>query len=137
MSERIEKIEEIDGSKIDGSEHDWARFDGHVVVTDKQRIMLGISNGQSCCEQTGYFWCNEKPEDFVGAELLGVTLTDKELNTELFKSGCNDFYEGGVMFVNFETDRGVLQFVAYNSHNGYYGHEAIVSSEQLTHSETL
>ena len=41
------------------------------------------------------------------------------------------------MFVDIVTDRGVLQFVAYNIHNGYYGHEAKVISTQLEHNETL
>lgn len=41
------------------------------------------------------------------------------------------------MFVDLITDRGVLQFVAYNEQNGYYGHLAKVESRQLTHEETL
>ena len=45
--------------------------------------------------------------------------------------------EGGVMFVNLETDMGTLQFVAYNEHNGYYGHEAKVQCTKLTHAEHL
>jgi len=31
----------------------------------------------------------------------------------------------------------ILQFVAYNCHNGYYGHDALVQSEQLNYSECL
>ena len=41
------------------------------------------------------------------------------------------------MFVNLETNKGTLQFVAYNEHSGYYGHEAKVQCTQLMHSETL
>ena len=41
------------------------------------------------------------------------------------------------MFVNVETDKGLLQFVAYNEHNGYYGHEACVISKHLNESEYL
>jgi len=41
------------------------------------------------------------------------------------------------MFVDLKTDRGKLQFVAYNEHNGYYGHEAEVICNQLNHSEVL
>jgi len=26
------------------------------------------------------------------------------------------------MFINIDTSEGLLQFAAYNSHNGYYGH---------------
>ena len=28
------------------------------------------------------------------------------------------------MFVNINTSNGLLQFAAYNNHNGYYGHNA-------------
>jgi hypothetical protein len=45
--------------------------------------------------------------------------------------------EDNAMFVNVETDRGTLQFVLYNSHNGYYGHKARVVSEQLKREEYL
>ncbi|MEL3959481.1 hypothetical protein NST17_20225 [Caldifermentibacillus hisashii] len=41
------------------------------------------------------------------------------------------------MFVDIITSNGTLQFVAYNEHNGYYGHEAKVISTQIEHSEFL
>ncbi len=44
---------------------------------------------------------------------------------------------GGAMFVHLETSEGLLQFVAYNSHNGYYGHDAVLVSKQLNHEEGL
>lgn len=106
---------------------------GYEVITNKQSIKLVIDNYQSCCEDWGYFWSNDKPDDFVGAKVLGVSITDTALNTEKVP----DVYEGGVMFVNIDTDRGILQFVAYNNHNGYYGHDAKVECLQLTHEEIL
>lgn len=108
-----------------------------MVITDKQTIKLEIGMEPGCCEVTGYFWCNENPSDFNGSSLLGVSITDKELNTAIFNRESGGFSEGGVMFVNLETDKGLLQFVAYNWHNGYYGHTAKVSSKQLTFEENL
>jgi hypothetical protein len=111
---------------------------GYEVVTTEQSIKLLIGSYQNCCERWGYFWCNEKPSDFVGAEVRGVSLTDTALSTKALEA--NDAHavdDGDVMFVNIETDRGVLQFVAYNSHNGYYGHEARVECRQLKHTEHL
>lgn len=113
---------------------------GFEVVTDKQSIKLYIDNDLLCCEEWGYFWCNDNPQDFIGAELRRVSLTDADLNEVQMKANeldLNDEFEGGVMFVNLETDRGTLQFVAYNEHNGYYGHEARVQCTQLTHTERL
>lgn len=106
---------------------------GFEVVTTKQTIKLAINNHQDCCEDWGFFWSNDIPNDFIGAHVRGVSITDTALNTEKVP----DVYEGGVMFVNIDTDLGVLQFVAYNSHNGYYGHTAKVECEQLKHEETL
>lgn len=115
---------------------------GFEVVTDKQSIKLYIDNDSLCCEQWGYFWCNDNPQDFIGSELLGVSLTDTALNeAEINANGHlnpdDRYFEGGIMFVNLETSEGTLQFVAYNEHNGFYGHAATVECTQITHSETL
>lgn len=116
-------------------------FEGFEVLTDKQQIRMKISSGQSCCEQFGYFSCNDDVNDFVGANLLDVRLVDQALSTvEMTNEGINvndKYFEGGLMFVNLETDRGTLQFVLYNMHNGYYSHEARVESTQLNCQEFL
>lgn len=108
-------------------------FDGYVIETTKQTIKLGIGNEQSCCESWGYFMSEDDVQSFVGTTLLDIKLTDTALNTV---QKCS-VYDGGIMFVDLITDNGVLQFVAYNEHNGYYGHTAIVLSEQLMNEETL
>ena len=114
---------------------------GFEVVTTEQRIKLFIDNDSQCCENWGYFWCNDNPQDFIGAELREVRLTDTALIEAQMKANNLDpndkWFEGGVMFVNLETDMGTLQFVAYNQHNGYYGHEAKVQCTKLTHAEHL
>jgi hypothetical protein len=136
MSEKITEIR--DASHTEVASVEFSRFDGYEVVTTEQTIRLLIDNSQSCCETWGYFWCNDNPQEFVGAEVRGVSVTDTALNTKkLDEKDCNDRDEGGIMFVNIDTDRGVLQFVAYNSHNGYYGHVACVECKQLTCSEGL
>lgn len=130
--ETIESITAVENVKMQ-PDAEWRDFDGYEVKTSKQVIKLGISNGQSCCESWGHFWMNDKPDDFVGAEVTAVTLTDTALKTEK----APEVYDGGIMFVNIETNRGTLQFTAYNAHNGYYGHEAVVICQQLEHSECL
>ena len=119
----------------------YSGVSGFEVVTDKQSIKLFIDNSQSCCENWGYFFCNDDPQQFIGSDLREVVLTDTALNEAQMKANelnPNDkLFEGGVMFVNLETSNGTLQFVAYNEHNGYYGHNAKVVSTQLTHEGTL
>ena len=134
----MEKIVEIKDYK---AKEGYGNVAGFEVLTTDQSIKLYIDNESSCCEKWGYFWCNDNPQDFIGAELRSVSLTDTALNEAQMKANDlnpNDkWFEGGVMFVNLETDKGTLQFVAYNKHNGYYGHEAKVQCTQLTHAEKL
>lgn len=114
---------------------------GFEVVTTQQTIRLLIDNDSSCCETWGIFWCNDEPAGFVGAKLRGVSLADAALNEAQMKVNdldpSDERFDGGVMFVNIDTDRGVLQFVAYNQRNGYVGHKATIHSRQLTHAEVL
>lgn len=130
MTEKILRIEE---TSFPDKDRDYISYDGFIIITDKQSIKLGIDNGQSCCENWGYFMTNDDLGEFIGAEVMGVSIVDECLK----KEKAPDIYEGGVMFVNIETSNGTLQFTAFNSHNGYYGHTALVVSEQLVHEERL
>lgn len=132
MNELIEEITEIKNE----SGHDGYGHDGYIVKTDKQSIDLFIDNGQCCCEDWGYFMSEDSLDNYIGARLLGVSVTDPALES-VDLDERTEVYEGGVMFVTFKTDRGTFQFVAYNEHNGYYSHEAGVISMGLTHSEYL
>ena len=134
--ERIEQIREYRGRG------DWRIEAGFQIVTNKQTITLAIDDEASCCESWGYFLTEDDTEKFIGAELRGVKITDTNRSTRQFFTGWDhehDFNDpnhiglddGEVMFVDIQTDRGPLQFVAYNAHNGYYGHTARVSSRQL------
>jgi hypothetical protein len=125
----VETIKEI-------KEFETKSFSGFEIITNKQKITLGIDNIQDCCESWGYFMSNDNIKDFIGKKLTGIKITDLALNTKKVEE-IGDLESGGMMFVDIETNLGVLQFVAYNSHNGYYGHEARVESKQLNHSENL
>ena len=131
---KIKSIEETSWSELSIWPYS-ASYDGFVVtLEDDKQLKLGISNGQSCCEHWGYIISEDSLSQFVGAEYHGVEVVNEKLATvEL-----NGVYEGSCMFVNILTSGGVLQFVAYNEHNGYYGHEAVVVEDgTTTHSESL
>jgi hypothetical protein len=125
----VEKILEIE-------EGSWDDFDGFRIKTNKQLIELSISSGQCCCETYGYFMTNDKTSDFIGAKILDIQIVDESLNQQKMDDIIK-IYEGGTMFVNIITNKGVLQFTAYNEHNGYYGHQAKVQSTQLNYGTTL
>ena len=126
----------IRGIVFVAEENDW-EHEGVIIKTSKQQIKLGIDNEQICCEEFGYFMSEDDPDVFIGAVLKSITITDTELKTYEILKDKEFEYGGGVMFVNIETDKGILQFVAYNAHLGYYGHSACVISNQLNHIETL
>lgn len=113
----------------------WGRFDGYVItLEDDSLVQMGIRNHQNCCEDWGYLISEDDLSEFIGAEFLSVEVTD----TKLAHVEMRNIYEGSCMFVNINTSKGLLQFVAYNEHNGYYGHEAVVVVNGTTqHSETL
>lgn len=130
-----EIILEIKETTEDGSSYGCK--EGFCVKTTKQEVLLLIDSYQSCCESFGYFMVDESDDitRFIGAALLDIRLTDdflKPVDMEI-----NTSYGGGIMFVDLVTDRGVLQFIAYNEHNGYYGHSAVVKSTQLETEEYL
>jgi hypothetical protein len=117
----LEKILKIQETSFDGK-------DGFVITTDQQEIKLGIDNGQCCCEEWGYFMSEDDLSEFIGSNLISVQV----VSTALKKwDVIENIYDGDVMFVNIQTSNGLLQFVAYNEHNGYYGHEACVISKQV------
>lgn len=135
--EMIVSIEEITGI---------SKYGGVLITTTDQVIELLIDDSQRCCEDVGYFLTEDRVENFIGAELIDLRLTDDELAEvlmETFDMGTLDGsigerrFEGGLMFVDIVTDRGVLQFVAYNEHNGHYGHDVSVRSKQLKYYDTL
>lgn len=151
MTEIIQSITEIETTRPSSLHKDHENsYDGHRIITNEQEINLIITSEQSCCEVWGYFFCNDDLAEFIGAELYSITLADAACNTETFwerAPGAHDHkamrrefgsdHDEKLMFVNLETDRGTLQFVAYNAHNGCYGHTARVESKQLTHTEGL
>lgn len=131
----MEKIIKIEEATFKKGKDDWSSYDGYLIATDKQIIKMGICNGQNCCENWGYFMSNDNIKEFEEAAMTDITITDTCLNVKKLKDA--ELYEPNLMFVNINTDKGLLQFVAYNSHNGYYGHDAVVISEQLNHEERL
>jgi len=81
---------------------------------------------------------------FVGAALLDISVVDEDRLSKSILSKLKqetsfqgDYDETATIFINLETDRGTLQFVAYNEHNGYYGHDVRITSKQFSTTVTL
>lgn len=137
--ETIVAIEEYRGPQPNG----YGQEAGFIIKTNKQDIVLAIDDESCCCESWGYFLTEDDTSKFIGRKLLGIEVTDLNRSGREIATGYGGgrdaicLYDGDVMFVDIRTSIGILQFVAYNSHNGYYGHSARVSSTQLDHSTYL
>lgn len=130
---KIKTIEETSWSRSASS---WSGYDGFIITfADDTQIKLGISNGQNCCEQWGYLMSQDDFSHFIGAVVLNIEGVDsRNASIDLGR----ELYEGNAMFINIYTTAGLLQFVAYNEHNGYYSHEAVVvENGTVTISESL
>lgn len=107
--------------------------DSYIITTDKQEIEIGIGNYAACCEQFGILESQDNLDEFIGAELMNITLVNDALNSNIL-SRCPDVFEaGGIIFVNLNTSKGTFQIALYNSHNGYYGHNVYVKTNTLNY----
>ena len=98
-------------------------YDGFKVYLDNHDTYLVlIESGQQCCEDYGAITTNDNIDEFIGSNLLDVKLTNKLLKTSKLSEKFKYISDDEIQFVDFETDKGILQLVIYNSHNGYYGH---------------
>ena len=130
---KIISIEETSFSMKSPSYNFNQNYDGWIITTEDDVIKVGISNSQDCCENWGYVTTMDDPNEFVGSNLINMKITDTALKEIDIPSGS----ECSVMFVTFSTNKGDFQLVTYNDHNGYYGHDSVVVSKELNHSEVL
>jgi hypothetical protein len=134
MSEQIKSIESLDSFTFPGDTPDgYNSYEGWKIVTscynqEVQTIVFGVGNQSSCCESWGHTCSEDNPQDFVGADLYSVFVTDEGMESTKVKVG--DVYDGGAVFVTLNTSKGKLQFAVYNAHNGYYGHQVKLVSSQ-------
>ena len=132
--EKIVEITECDFNFDDDCKYPC--YTGVIIKTNKQDIKIGIDNQDHCYETWGFISSEDEYTNFINSEILNIYLTDTELKSYLFAEGCFD-YGGGMIFFNIDTTKGTLQFVAYNGHNGYYGHDVQIESKQLTNNDNI
>lgn len=123
--ETIQKFVKVDADNL-----------GYEIHTDQQVISFLISNSAGCCENWGYITTEDTLSDFVGAVLLDIELIDMDFEAHPLTKGMSSD-EISWCFIDVKTSKGVLQFVLYNQHNGYYGHSAAITSKQLEYHTVL
>ena len=124
---KILKIRSFDNESIKSGD-DFFSYEGYEIETTDSIIKIGVSNGESCCESYGYICSADKLEEYIGAKILKVEkvkLGDWK-KCEILLKQLEYSEEEETAFINFETDKGLLQFAVYNTHNGYYGHDVVI-----------
>jgi hypothetical protein len=136
--EIIKNIQEIRLKLKTGSQWE-TNYAGYEIITTDQTIQLLIEDESSCCEHWGYLLSEDDIDTFIGGALLDIKVVDEERITKSIlnklkqeTSFQGDYDETATIFVNLETSKGTLQFVAYNEHNGYYGHNVRIISKQFS-----
>lgn len=125
---KIIEIKEIEGYDTHIPEF-WGKYNGYKIKTEQDEYLFLIDNYENCCEDWGYLSTPDELSDYVGADLLSVkrvTVNDCVENKNLKDMMKQEYDPTNTMFVNVETSNGLLQFAAYNQHNGYYGHDVIL-----------
>ena len=132
--ETILEIEEFFGEKLEKSEYNWSTFDGFRIKTSEKELVLAISDGASCCENFGTISTEDDFEEFIGAEIRNILITEGNLTSELMENLSKEYVSSDeTEFITLETTKGTLQFAVYNSHNGYYGHSVYIQvGEEVT-----
>ena len=123
MYGKIIRIDEVYGYKVKAS--DYSTMEGYEIITEENKILVLIEDGQQCCESYGYFSSDDNLKSFIGADLREINLTDTALRKYTEEELGIDIESDwtGIQFVDFVTDKGAFQLAVYNAHNGYYGHD--------------
>jgi hypothetical protein len=130
MTDLIKSIEYII-TPIDRTGESWT---GYEITTEKQMISVMIDNHQSCCEKFDVILLTAHDKDtdaLIGANVQYVGWGSKvapELKQTLVKHYKPDLdeYDIAHIVIDIETDRELIQCIAYNEHNGYYPHSVKV-----------
>lgn len=112
----------------------YGNADGvRLVFTDGTQLEFGINMVSDCCERFDYLHSDIVPEEFVGAKLLKVEEIDtwpKSISIPASAVRYDNPHEvdcdgGGYQAIRILTTKGEMEFVVYNSHNGYYSHNTL------------
>ena len=146
MNEKILEIREVEEYDYEDNQNELLSgiYDGYIIKTDRQEIFLFIEsyNFGGCCETFGYITSEDNIQDLVGTTLHGISTTDTAYKT---KKGLEEIIKGhaghsgveNTIFINLDTRKGDLQFVAYNIHNGCYGHDVLIRSRKFVLKEQI
>jgi hypothetical protein len=138
-NETILSIKSVESKEIQNfySESKWIGF---IIITNQRTLNLLITSERQCSEDVGsviikegILMTEDNINDFIGSKIISINVIEKQFDGQRYYANDDNNYEnselyaGDCLFINFETSNGLLQFVLYNDHNGYYGHYASIT----------
>ena len=101
--------------------------DGKYNFVDENNVFVGYDNGQSCCENAGWF---------ISTSVGGKEIDEQKIDFENYTFDVDFFVEvddaifdnrfyfdaGGCVAFRIVDNENELFLHLYNCHNGYYGH---------------
>jgi len=126
MSQSAITIEDILNIDIPGG-----RLGYEIIMSDKSKnITMIISNSKHCCETYGV----HTPSGI--SKFIGATYSHIIINGI---SECEDKIDEHARQIKIEihTDRGIMEIILYNQHNGYYSHDVYIKTENINCYENL
>lgn len=109
LGKKITKVELLKNKQIV-----YTTVDTLQITFEDGTTLVIWDDGQSCCESR-YMMTDANLDSFVGAVLVDAEVADSPTDTGEY----GDVHEQ--QFLNIKTDKGVLDCVTHNEHNGYYG----------------
>lgn len=108
-----------------------------IKLSGGYRLKFGISEQRQCCENHGYLATLDDASDFIDAKVLNIHYTETALNSSDLIVCGEPLDIDSCMFITVKTSRGDFQLVAYNEHNGHYGHHVSCVIEQALLEEKI
>lgn len=110
------------GADVDPKEY---CFNGLVMYTTEDPIIVAIDAGRRCCEKFGVY-C-EYPNNTTKMDFIGAVITNVIWGKDIRDSETE--YNSTEIII--ETSRGSFSIIVYNEHNGYYSHRVYAVFNKL------
>lgn len=103
-----------------------------INFVDDNNVFVGFDFFNQCCENYGYFFSKNIPND----EIPENTENDAEFNLENYNFDTNFFRQDDLIatfrLFNKQNIGNVIYLSIYNEHNGYYMHGFVMEENNRT-----
>lgn len=109
----------IQNIQYDNNDTQWMGYT-FIMSDPEKNIQLKISSEKNCCEKFGVF-TDANMLDFIGAEYEEISVGDI---IKMEGEDCNNSLQ---ITIKITTNKGAINILFYNIHNGFYKHDIKIS----------